>query len=441
MEQSTATRCPICEKPVQADSAGFLECSCGWGGPGDPVESARGFSRAVTLLDRRIASSIAWRDLRRIAARKGPTSPRGPFYLLALLALSTLIYLVLGALVVGAIWLLVFYIQNGVWLGAALDTLVLLYLYSAIFGFPSRSRLVVARLSDYPRLEALAQDVGAQVKIRPPRWVILTPDTSFFIRRRMLWGKALTPQSALGIGVAGLALLSEQELRSILGHELAHHRYAHTLSGAYFAGAERALHNVISTARLGVESNTRASRRVFRSSNQLSTLGLLLGAVIITIVTLPLRLLWVILHLIRMRVTRSQEFRADAVAVRIYGTPSFVGAMGGVGAATSTLRGAGAARRQEMARHNNPNFFAELRRHYSELPQDYLGEIRTRALHGFRTMQSTHPITPDRIRAALIEAVAPPPATPSEPAWRVITPRGADGPEGIETELTRRFSR
>jgi hypothetical protein len=67
--------------------------------------------------------------------------------------------------------------------------------------------------------------------------------------------------------------------------------------------------------------------------------------------------------------------------------------------------------------------------------------MRLKAIREYRTLQSTHPITPDRIRAALIEAVAPPPASPSQPAWRAITPAGASGPEAIEIELTKRFAR
>ncbi len=439
-----ATRCPICEKPVYADSAGFLECMCGWGGPGDPVESARGLSRTVTLFDRRMASRIAWRDLRRITEKKGPTSPRGPLYLLALLALSTLIYLALGALIAGAIELLAFYVTHGLWLGVALDAAVLLYLYTAIFGFPTRSRIIVKPLAEFPRLEELTREVAAQVKVKAPRWVIFIPDANFFIGRRMLWGKALLPQTTLGVGVAGLALLTERELRAVLAHELAHDRYAHTLGALYFGYAEDALHSVISAARQGIETNTRGTRRVRGANNFEANLGVMLGVVVVWIVTLPLRLLWVIFHLLRLRISRSHEFRADAEAVRIYGTEAFINMQTGILAAAATMRGASEGLRKAMRQHNNPNFFAELRRHYAELPQDYLGEMRMKATREYRTLQSTHPIMPDRIRAALIQAVAPqqqPPSSLSDPAWRVITPQGASDPEALEIELTRRFIR
>jgi Zn-dependent protease with chaperone function len=437
-----ATKCPICEKPVYADSAGFLECACGWGGPGDPVESAHGFSRAVTLFDRRMASRIALRDLKRIAERKGPTSPRGPLYLLTLLVLSTLIYAALVALAVGAANLLVFYVTNSAWVAAILPAFVLFYLYTVIFGFPTRSRAIVAPLSVYPRLEALTREVAAQVKAQAPRWVVLTPGANFFIGRRMLWGKAFLPQTTLGVGVAGLALLSEQELRAILAHELAHDRYSHTLGSLYFGYAEQALYNIINASMWNTEVELRRNARSRVRINSVGSIGgagAMLGVILIWIVTLPLRLLWVIYHLLRLRLSRSYEFRADAEAVRHYGAQEFVNGLTGVLTAAATLRGAGATVRQEMARHNNANFFAELRRHYAELPQDYIGEMRLKASREYRTLQSAHPTAPDRIRAALSEVAAPPPAGPSDPAWRVITPKGAASPEALEIELTKRF--
>lgn len=126
---TAATHCPICKQPVQPDSAGFLECRCGWGGPGDPVESARGFSRWVTLRDRRWASAIAWGDLRRIVERKGPGSSSNPLYLLTLLALATVVYVALGALGAFIVSLLVFYAQAGVWVAVVLAGCALVYLY------------------------------------------------------------------------------------------------------------------------------------------------------------------------------------------------------------------------------------------------------------------------------------------------------------------------
>src|SRR5579885_690097 len=67
------TTCPLCGKPVIADPLGLLECSCSWGGPGDPLEAVRGISRLVTRIDRNMANAQARRDLQRLAT-KGDTA-------------------------------------------------------------------------------------------------------------------------------------------------------------------------------------------------------------------------------------------------------------------------------------------------------------------------------------------------------------------------------
>src|SRR5579872_4949406 len=79
------SRCPLCDKPVAPDPLGFYECSCGWGGPDDPLESARGLSRKITLVDRRWASALVRRDLARMAAGKWQPGQLGVVYTILLL--------------------------------------------------------------------------------------------------------------------------------------------------------------------------------------------------------------------------------------------------------------------------------------------------------------------------------------------------------------------
>ena len=114
-----------------------------------------------------------------------------------------------------------------------------------------------------------------------------------------------------------------------------------------------------------------------------------------------LRLLWLIFHLLRLRVSRANEYEADATAIKSYGAQSFINGLTAIQSAAATLRGAGLGIRKEMVKRNNPNFFSELRRHYAELPAEYLGPMRLKSLRGYRTLEHSHPITPDRIRAAL----------------------------------------
>jgi hypothetical protein len=77
---STAWACPVCGQPVAPDALGILECGCGWGGPGDPLESAHGLSKSITKLDRQLATDQARRELARVQRRPGQPIRTGPFY-------------------------------------------------------------------------------------------------------------------------------------------------------------------------------------------------------------------------------------------------------------------------------------------------------------------------------------------------------------------------
>jgi Zn-dependent protease with chaperone function len=115
---------------------------------------------------------------------------------------------------------------------------------------------------------------------------------------------------------------------------------------------------------------------------------------------LPFRLLWTAFHLLRLRESRAAECAADRVAIHAYGPATFINALSGTHVVERTLHGTAPSLRQEMHKHNNPSFYAELRRHYAELPPALLSKLRTEAVREFRSMERSHPITPDRLRAA-----------------------------------------
>lgn len=418
------------------DYFGFVECACGWGGPGDPVESARGASRWLTLLDRRLATSLARRELARIARTKRATSGRNLLYSLALLAMSSIIYLIVGALFLGSIALFAQYLITQQWVGAVLAGAIILYLYMTLFGFPQKIRGIVAPLTDYPRLSSLLGEVAAHIGVKSPRWVILVPEATFSISRRMLWGRALTPQVVVTLGAAGLAQMNDRELRAMLAHDLAHYQRAHTFFGRYFAGAEWALYHIIDGMNAGIDTNYKRGRRAL-SRNSISTSGTLVGTLIVWLLTLPLRLLWFVFHLLRLRQSRTDEYQADATAIVAYGPQTFVNGLSAVMMTAATLRGASVGIRQEMVKRNNPNFFAELRRHYTELPVSYLSQARMKAIVGYRTLENQRPIAPDRIRAAALLGAPEPPLTQApQPVHDIITPAGAPDARGVERQLT-----
>lgn len=433
-EAATNTpRCPICGKAAPADQFGFVECDCGWGGPGDPVESARGVARWLTLLDRRVATMIARRELARIARAKS-ASGGGVFYIAALSVMSSIIYLIVGALLAGSVILFAQTVMAQLWIGAVLDGAVVAYVIWALFGFPQRVADIVAPLSRHPQLEALVSEVAETIGAQTPQWVILFPGANFYVVRRMLWGHASTPQIALGVGVAGLAHMNDHELRAVLAHELAHYQYAHTFFARFFGGAEAALYKIIDGIQAGISTNYKRDYMARRRTS--SSLAAAIGVLIIWVLSLPLRMLWFAFHLLRMRQSRSEEYEADAAAIEAYGPQAFIYGLTAVQVAAATLRGAGLGIRQEMVKHNNPNFFAELRRHYAELPPSYLSEMRIRAAQGYRTVESSHPISPDRIRAAMLLQAPEPPAEEPWPVYDIITPVDAPDTEALERRLT-----
>ncbi len=445
--------CPICGKPTSADQFGFVECVCGWGGPGDPVESVRGASRAFTLLDRRLAGKMARGELARIARKKSVASSGDLLYLALLTIMSTVIYLVIGALFVGSIIWFVQLLMVRAWIGAVLVGIIVLYLYWALFGLPQRIRGIVAPVSDYPRLAAVLAEVAQRVGVKTPRWVILIPGANFSLNRRMLWGRSLFPQVVVGVGAASLAQMNDLEIRAILAYLLAHYRHEHTLIARFFRGAETALFHIIDGMRAGISTNfafrgvkdgvLADSPSIFRIRNSYYTarantnIAMMAAAFVLWIVLLPLRLLWFVFHLMRLRQSRANEYEADAAAIEAYGPQSFINGLTAALATAATLRGSRAGIINEMAKRNNPNFFDELRRHYDQLPASILGDIRRNATRDYRSLERSHPITPDRIRAAILLGI-PDPVVAQIPqsAAHLLTPAGAADASGVERQLT-----
>jgi hypothetical protein len=95
------------------------------------------------------------------------------------------------------------------------------------------------------------------------------------------------------------------------------------------------------------------------------------------------------------------------------------------------------ALREDMRRHNSQNVYAEMRRHYGELPPQIISQLRVEATTGFRTLANSHPTLPDRLRAAYQTFGALPPSPPpTMPAYLLLTPAGASDAAAVENEVT-----
>jgi hypothetical protein len=178
-----------------------------------------------------------------------------------------------------------------------------------------------------------------------------------------------------------------------------------------------------------------SARRV--QSSQFVTL---LAAFLVVVVTLPISLLLVVFHLLRLAESRSAEFEADRTAMRAFGPQAFIDGLTGLLVAEHTMRGARQALYAEMRKRQSANFYAELRRHYSELPAPVIVKLRLDAVRDFRSLERTHPTTSDRLRAGyLIGAQMSSPASqvsPVRPAVELLVPAGATTADGVESELT-----
>jgi hypothetical protein len=148
-------------------------------------------------------------------------------------------------------------------------------------------------------------------------------------------------------------------------------------------------------------------------------------------VLLPIRAASTASHLMRLGESRGEEFEADHVAALCFGSAPLIGGLTGIHIAGNTLRHSGG----RLAARGN--YYAALRAHYAALPAAGMGHLRVEAISGFRALENTHPITPDRLRAAyIVNAPIPRLAEPPWPAHELLIPADETTAESVERELT-----
>ena len=263
--------------------------------------------------------------------------------------------------------------------------------------------------------------------------MLLTPGTYFDSEWRLAGGVRLL------IGAAGLPLLSDVEMQSLLARELARTRDGGTALHRYCAQAENLLRDLIYGILDGVSGQARTgirgAQRYVRGGTTISSVSFI-GIVFSWTILLPFRIVWSGYHLLRMRESRMLEFAADHAAVVAYGPQAFINGLTGYVVARRTFVKSGAALGREMRLHNSQNFYAEMRRHYSELPPQVISQLRVEATTGFRTLARSHPTLPDRLRAAYATiGTLPPSPAPAAPAYTLLAPADTSNADAIETEL------
>lgn len=429
-------KCPLCDREVLPDTLGFLECSCGWGGPEDPLASARGLSRMFTLLDRRIANAIARRDLRVIAERKGPPAGDGLVYTLVLLLASTLIHLIMYGALIGLTTVSIQLAMQQAWIGALVAALFAVLFLAAVMHWRGGTQGMQFALSQLPNLETAVREVRERVGGQLPHRVILVPGTRWAVFERHPVRRFFLPERTLILGVGALPLMTLDEAKAVLAHELAHYKYAHTLLYRYIGSAEAEARYIIDLMLEAAGAQRKRIRR--RRIRGMGTGGADLAAFIVWLVALPLAFIWQIFHLLRLADSRHAEFRADAASARAYGAASFVGGLSAVLATRhmlddSSMRATAAMERGETS------IYAEMRRHIAALPPDVVKNVRFNALYAYRSLENSHPAEPDRVRAALLVSSEMPSAAVAaeRPAGELIVPQGQSSVDDIEKKLTR----
>lgn len=432
----TVRKCPLCAREISPDTLGFLECGCGWGGPDDPLESSRGLSRTFMLLDRRIANAIARRDLHVIAKRKGPPATDSILYTLVLLLASTAIHLVMYGALIGLTVLSAQLVMQHAWIGALLATLTAALFLAAVVHWRGRTKGIQFAREQLPHLDAALHEVSSRVGAPLPHRVILVPGSMWAAfehhsLRRFFW-----PERVLMVGVASLPLMTIDEAKAILAHELAHYRYARTLLHRYISSAEAQARYIID---LMLEAAGAQRKRIQRRRIRgMGTQGADLAAFLVWLVALPLALIWQIFHLLRLAESRHAEYRADAAAARAYGASFFIGGLSAIRASGHMIYG-GSVRVTTAMERGEASIYTEMRRHITALPPDVVKHIRFKALHAYRSLENSHPAEPDRVRAALLVASDMPPADSGDgrPASDLIVPQGHASFDEIEKKLTR----
>lgn len=438
----TPVTCRLCGKPVAPDSLGLLECSCGWGGPGDPLETSHGLSRAFLRVERRLATAQAQRELRRLKARGDAASRLSGIYEFTLALVSSFIYALLFGALAWASWFTLVLIQAHSWIGAALVALLALALLDALFGRTRRPKGIKMPLDRLPALAAVVDDIRARVGSPRPDVVTLVPDTRFFVYQRHPIKRFFRRELVLGVGVAGVTVLNDQEVQAILAHELAHFAYGQTALALYTGHALASTRHLLDLALGGVQSMDRTRRMAVwnRRYGGTSASGMALAGTFVSwTILLPFRLLWTCLHLLRLRQSRTAEYAADMASVRLFGSALFASAEINIHMIARTLRGARQSLLSELRRDKQGNFYDVLRRHYGGLPPSAVEQMRRQAITGFRSLESTHPILPDRLRAAYIvgstHPVSPPLATRAGTIY--LVPNDAASAEEMEKAVTR----
>jgi hypothetical protein len=173
--------------------------------------------------------------------------------------------------------------------------------------------------------------------------VLLVPGTVFFLApthplRRLFWRERTS-----GIGVGALPLVSDVEMTAIIAHEIAQYGRIRLALHRYYAGAERAVAQIVRALQDTIASESRARNRYQRFyyygryRGNIATSMACFTSLLIWILTLPLQVVLGLFHLLLPHESRTAEYEADRVAVRAYGSEALAHRLTSVITASNSL--------------------------------------------------------------------------------------------------------
>lgn len=364
----------------------------------------------------------------------------GALYTALLLISSTIIYAIVAFLLVGSAALTVKYATEHAWLGVVVMAIIFLITVSSLFVARPKADGVTATRERFHALFAALDEVCAKVGASLPHRVVLLPTAEAYVFQHRPARRMFRREVVLALGAGALPLLRDVEVEAILAHEMARYGFGHIAFSRFYGRAEAALSNFIEAMLEAVGSQTSARQRMYfrRSVRWSSGAGFAyVGALIVVIASLPVRLVLIVFHLIRMAESRAAEFDVDRAAALAYGPQAFGNGLTGLRVAANTIRGSFSSLRGEMSKRGERNFYAQLRRHYSELPPAIIYKLRIDGSREFRSLERTHPCIVDRLRAAYTVPYPMPDAQqPPVPAAALLTPAGEADATSLELALT-----
>jgi len=261
------------------------------------------------------------------AAHGAINGKRGPRFTvpqeLGAMALPTAGYASLGGVVYGASRVLAAPSALGIWGAAGLlaytvGAPVLLTLGQvAYFGGPGVAKAMGGVESTDPKLQRLAREAAEAVGVKAPFVYEVPSREPNAFATSGLTSKDTTVAVTTGIR----EVLTENELKAVLAHEMGHLKYSDVVRNMHIAAAGAGLGGLYETGRILLRSSDGGKSSSSKDDDKDSGASLGVSLMAAGIATEAAA------HLLRLSASRGAEFRADRAAAEAFGSDTIISAL------------------------------------------------------------------------------------------------------------------